>query len=119
MELKQDEMFRNWYGYEVTEDEFLLCRAAHEWSVDWDLPIPDGIEEAYEKSTGNSCMYWEDGLCTAMVGNPNREDLPRAENYVTNGYTEGFYSWLEKRIFEAVRSGLKDVRDIWNAVKAI
>lgn len=114
MKYEQKSLFKNWYGHEATPEEFELCQKAHAWSVNWDLPIPKGIEEAYEKSTGKSCVYWgPDGDC-----NPSEETLPRTEGYVTQGYTESFYSWLEDRIFDAVRnSGLKKVSDIWKFVR--
>ena len=119
MKMKQSELFVNWHGHEITEEEASLCDNACLWSVDWDLPIPPGIEEAYERVSGKSCVYWESEACTALVGNPNREDLPRTADYVTNGYTQGFYAWLEEGTVKAVRSGLKDVEEIWAAVAAM
>ena len=116
--MKQEELFRNWHGREVTAAEYDVCESAYEWSVDWDLPVPSGIEEAYEESTGKSCVYWCPECCTAQLGNPCNESLPRTGDYVTNGYTESFYAWLEHGIFHAVcEKRLTDVQDIWNSIK--
>lgn len=116
MKYEQQLLFKNWCGHEATPEEFDLCQEAHAWSVDWDLPVPDGIEEAYEKSTGNSCVYWgPEGDC-----DPSEETLPRSGNYVTQGYTHGFYAWLEGRIFDAVHGrGLKTVDEINAYVREI
>ena len=116
MKYNQMSLFKNWYGHEATPAEFDLCQKAHAWSVDWDLPIPEGIEEAYERATGKSCVYWgPDGDC-----NPHEETLPRSKDYVTQGYTEGFYAWLEGRIFEAVHErGMTDIDEINEYVRAV
>lgn len=114
--LKQDELFKNWFGHELTENEYILCQAAYLWTEDWDLPIPDGIEETYEAATGKSCVYWGPaGDC-----DPSEEDLPRPEGYVTQGYTNGFLEWYQNRILEAVKiAGKNDVRDIWRHVRGL
>lgn len=109
----QKEMIKNWFGHEMTEREYEACEAAHKWSVDWDLPIPDGIEKAYEKKTGKSCVYWGDGNCS----NPSEETLPRTEGFQTCGYTEGFYSWLEEKIANIVRKdGILEKEVIWKKI---
>lgn len=86
----QGELFVNWHGHEVTEKQRDLLEERTKWLWDWDLPVPDGVEEGYEKSTGKSCVYWGELGCSI----PDKESLPRTEEYVTNGYTEGFVKYV-------------------------
>lgn len=114
----QGDLFLNWFGHEVTCDEYKVCDDAIEWSFDWDIPVPEGVEEAYERQSGKSCVYWCSERDVNEVGNPSREDLPRSNDYATNGYTNGFYEWLEKEIFTAVCvKSIYDKIDIWNSIK--
>lgn len=114
----QGDLFLNWFGHEVTCDEYKLCDDAIEWSFDWDLPVPEGIEETYEKLSGKSCVYWCPESRTDQIGSPSNEDLPRSKDYTTNGYTASFYEWLEKEIFTAVCvKGICKNVDIWNSIK--
>lgn len=114
----QGDLFLNWFGHEVTCDEYKVCDDAIEWSFDWDLPVPEGIEETYEKLSGKSCVYWCSETDPHLIGNPSRDDLPRSQDYTTNGYTSDFYEWLEKEIFIAVCvKCIYDKIDIWNSIK--
>ena len=116
--LVQGDLFLNWFGHEVTCDEYKLCDDAIEWSFNWDLPVPEGIEEAYEKRSGKSCVYWCPESSKDQIGNPSDDSLPRSQDYTTNGYTSEFYLWLEKEIFTAVCvKNIYDKIDIWNSIK--
>lgn len=114
----QGDLFLNWFGHEVTCDEYKLCDDAIGWSFNWDLPVPEGIEEAYEKRSGKSCVYWCPESSRDQIGNPSNDSLPRSQDYATNGYTSEFYLWLEKEIFIAVCvKNIYDKIDIWNSIK--
>jgi len=111
----QGELFKNWNGHEMTETQYAYCSAATEWLYDWDLTVPGGIEETYEKETGKSCVYW--GPENESFG-PHFDDLPREENYITNGYTNEFVSWVNDRVYSAVcLNGIVKMPEIWDFVR--
>lgn len=112
----QKEMIVNWFGHELTRDEAAACKLAHRWTENWDLPVPEGIEEAYERETGKSCVYWRSESDPNRCGDPSDETLPRSEDFETNGYTEGFYGWYEAKVVECVRSGTTDPEEIWKRI---
>ena len=111
----QGELFKNWEGHEMTESQYARCLAASEWLYDWDLQIPHGIEEKYERETGKSCVYW--GPKDERF-EPHFDDLPREDGYVTNGYTPEFVSWVNDRVYSAVcLKGISKIPEIWEFVR--
>ena len=116
----QGELFKNWNGHEMTETQYAYCSAATEWLYDWDLTVPGGIEETYEKETARSCVYWGPAptLNGNICGDPCRDYLPREENYITNGYTNEFVSWVNDRVYSAVcLNGIVKMPEIWDFVR--
>jgi hypothetical protein len=99
----------------MTESQYARCAAASEWLYDWDLQVPQGVEERYEKETGKSCVYWGP---ERESPEPCLDDLPREENCVTNGYTKEFASWVNDRVYSAVcLKGIAKIPEIWEFVR--
>lgn len=75
--------------------------------------IMQELEPYYEKETKKSCVYWnstEDNITRST-------DLPRSEDYDTEGWTDEFDEWGTIKMLKACESGCENVGDVINWIK--
>lgn len=75
--------------------------------------IMNEIELCYENKTKKSCVYWN---------SPNDKiirstDLPRSEDYDTEGWTEEFEVWGTNEMIKACESGCENVGEVIDWIK--
>ena len=71
------------------------------------------VEGDYEKETGKSCVWWTN------EGDDShwRDTLPRDEDYHTNGFTDEFAEWMDKKVIEEYLKGKTTLKKIIAAFK--
>ena len=78
------------------------------WGDDAEYDITEDMEPVYEKSTKKSCVYWnspKDGIARST-------DLPRSEDYDTEGWTTEFEDWGVLMVSKAIENGCNDVESV-------
>ena len=83
------------------------------WGDDAEYDITEDMETVYEKSKHKSCVYWnspKDGITRST-------DLPRSEDYDTEGWTDEFEDWGMSMVNKAIENGCNDVESVKNWIK--
>lgn len=83
------------------------------WGDDAEYDITEDMEPVYEKSQHKSCVYWnspKDGITRST-------DLPRSEDYDTEGWTVEFEDWGISMVNKAIENGCNDVESVKNWIK--
>ena len=78
------------------------------WGDDAEYDITEDMETVYEKSKNKSCVYWnspKDGITRST-------DLPRSEDYDTEGWTTEFEDWGVLMVSKAIENGCNDVESV-------
>ena len=79
-----------------------------QWGDDAEYDINEDMEPVYEKSTNKSCVYWN----SPKDGIDRSTDLPRSEDYNTEGWTTEFEHWGVLMVTKAIENGCKDVESV-------
>lgn len=83
------------------------------WGDDAEYDITEDMETVYEKSKNKSCVYWNSPKDSIILS----KDLPRSEDYDTEGWTDEFEDWGITMTNKAIENGCNDVESVKNWIK--